>query len=148
MKYTMKDIVILDDAVAAIRRNPVFYGGEPPRGARLAAALAGNLIEYGDRPVSIDFLEGWWIVTCGKDWLAGAGRSAYWSRIIPTHEVARESMRSEVLLTAFSKGLLTIVERKVQWLVKGPEIPNALENLIKQKSDASFQGRIAAFTVD
>ena len=57
-------------------------------------------------------------------------------------------MRSEVLLTAFSKGLLTIAERKVQWIVKGPEIPKALGDLIKQKSDVSFQGRIAAFTVD
>ena len=57
-------------------------------------------------------------------------------------------MRSEVLLTAFSKGLLTIAGGKVKWIVKGPETPEALENLIKHKSDASFQGRIAAFTVD
>jgi hypothetical protein len=148
VKYTLKDIVILDDAVAAIQRNPVFYCGEPPRGARLAAALARDLIEYGDLPVSVDFLEGWWIVACEKDWLAGEGRSVYWSRIIPTPEVARESMRSEVLLTAFSNGLLTMAERKVQWIVKGPEIPKALENLIKQKSHGGFQGRIAAFTVD
>ena len=148
MEYTLKDIVILDDVVAAIRRNPVFYGGEPPRGARLAAALARDLIEFGDLPVSVDFLDGWWIVACDKDWLAGEGRSVYWSRIIPTPEVARESMRSEVLLTASSKGLLTIAARKVQWIVKGPEIPEPLEHLIKQKAHVGFQGRIAAFTVD
>jgi hypothetical protein len=58
VKYTPKDVEILDDAIAIIRRNPVFYGGEPPRGARLAAALARDLIEYGDLPVSIDLLDG------------------------------------------------------------------------------------------
>jgi hypothetical protein len=57
-------------------------------------------------------------------------------------------MRSEVLLTAFSKGLLTTAGGKVQWIVEGPQLPKALKNLIKQKSHVGFQGRIAAFTVD
>jgi hypothetical protein len=150
MEYGPDDLVIIDDPLKVIQRNPSLYGGDPPRGARLAAAVARDLINNGDLPVTVDKLEGWCLITCQKDWLAsqGADESNYWFRMIPTPQIARESIRAEILLTAFSKGLFTISGRRIQWIVQNTGVPETLDSRVKHLLASDFGGRAVAFVTD
>jgi hypothetical protein len=151
MEYGPDDLVIIDDALKVIRKNPSLYGGEPPRGDRLAAAVVRDLIGHGDLPVSVDKIEGWWLVVCQKDWLAsvGADKSKYWFRMIPTPQIKRESIRAEVLLTAFSKRLFTISGGKIQWIVQqDAPLPDMLHSRVKQLVRSDFVGRAVAFLAE
>jgi hypothetical protein len=149
-KYTADDLEILDDAVAIIRRNPFFYGGHPPRGPFLARAMSEDLIIFADLPMTVDAVAGWWLIASQKDWLRkdGADRSDYWRRIVPTPEAGRETMRTEVLLTAFANGLFTVAGQGIEWIVSGPPAPKAVMDRVAQILDSGFRGRLVAFTVD
>jgi hypothetical protein len=150
LTYGPHDLVILDDAIAIIRRNPVLYGGDAPRGARLAAAVMRDRIAHGDVPVSGDEVDGWWLITCQRDWLADSGTDQpdYWHRIVAAPEIGTESIRSEVLLTAFSKALFTIADGQLLWLVQDGSIPASLDGKIRPLLEPSFKGRAVAFAVD
>ena len=150
MEYRTDDLTIIDDPITIIRRNPFLYGGEQPRSARLAAALARDLICHGDVPVSVEDVEGWWLITCQKDWLSDGDtdKSQYWSRMIPTPDVMRESIRSEILLTAFATGLLTMAGGKTQWILRDATMPTVLGSRIRRLAKSNFIGRAVAFTAD
>jgi hypothetical protein len=150
LEYGPNDLHIIDDPIKVIQRNPLLYGGEQPRGARFAAAVVRDLINHGDLPVNIDILDGWWLITCQRDWLCGDGtdRSHYWRRMIPTPHIARESIRAEILLTAFSRGLITVAEGKITWIVQNAEISSALNDRIRQLIESKFSGRAVAFIAD
>jgi hypothetical protein len=150
LEYGPNDVLVINDPIKVIQCNPVLYGGEQPRGARFAAAVARDLICHGDLPVNIDILGGWWLITCQKDWLFSDGtyRSDYWHRMIPTPHIARESIRAEILLTAFSRGLLTVAEGKITWIVQNAEISSALSDRIRQLIESNFSGRAVAFVAD
>ncbi|CAN7548512.1 hypothetical protein LJR220_004953 [Bradyrhizobium sp. LjRoot220] len=150
MPYGPGDLTIFDDAIKSIQRNPLMYGGDTPRGARLAAGLARDLINHGDVPVSIENLNGWWLITCQRDWLFvdGKYRSDYWDHMISIPHVAVNSIRTEVILAALANGLFTIAEQKLQWIGKKAEIPISLDGRINQILNSQFNGRVVGFTAD
>jgi hypothetical protein len=148
--YGPDDLVIIDDPIEVIRRNPTLYGGDRPRGARLAAAVARDLIQSGDIPVNIDLVAGWWLITCQKDWLSVDGRdnASHWSRMIPTPHFGPESIRAEVVLTALSRGLLTLSHGKIQWLTQEVDIPAELRGRLDKLLETKFSGRAVAFIAE
>ena len=151
MDYEPGDLVIIDDPIKVIQRNPTLYGGASPRGARLAAALARDLIEQGDLPVTVDRVAGWWFITCEKDWLAAAGEdeAAHWFRMIPNPASGPEAIRPEILLTAFASGLFTAgPARTLHWIVKGIEMPPRLTSRVRRLLASNFGGRAVGFTAD
>ena len=68
--------------------------------------------------------------------------------MVPTPYVARHSIRTEVLLTAFSDALLTVASKKIQWIVRNAEIPIALDVRIRETIESGFRGRLVAFVAD
>ena len=150
MTYGPGDLLILDDPIKIIRSNPTLYGGKHPRGGRLAAAIANDLIYDGDVPVGVSRIDKWWLITCEKDWLSdnAADRSEYWFRMIPTPEFAPDSIRAEVLLTAFSKGLVTLAQGRLQHIVEEWETPGEVKDHLNRMIEAKFSGRAVAFIAD
>jgi hypothetical protein len=150
MDYRMEDLQVFDDPVRLIRRIPLVYGGEPPRGRRLAAWLMGDLIHHGDVPAHVEAHDGWWLIICEKDWLLPSverGKS-WWFRIVSTPEVGPESMRSEVILTALCERLFTIAGGTVEWINGEGELPRSLARRVKKLASSNQIGRAVAFLAD
>jgi hypothetical protein len=150
MAYARQDLDVIDDAVALIRRHPGTYAGDPPRAARLAAKMAGDLLQFGARAVSAEAFGAWWLVISQSDWLTvdGVHHAEYWHRIVPAPVLGLEAMRPEVLLTAFSRALFTLVKGSVEFVV-GDNIGNgALQMKLRALLTPEFRGRAVGFLIE
>lgn len=150
MAYTLDDLDVIDDAVALIRRYPVTYAGDTPRAARLAAKMAGDLLQFGVRSVSAEAFGPWWLVISLSDWLTVGGvyHSEYWHQIVSAPDLGLEAMRPEVLLTAFSSVLFTVGEGSVEFVV-GDNITNeALQTKLCALLAPEFRGRAVGFLIE
>ncbi|HEY3847168.1 MAG TPA: hypothetical protein VGL95_08650 [Acetobacteraceae bacterium] len=150
MAYARDDLDIIDDAVALIRRHPDVYAGEAPRAARLAAKMTGDLLQFGARSVSAEMFGSWWVVTSQSDWLTinGVYHADYWHRIVAAPEIGLEAMRPEVLLTAFSRVLITVARESMEFIV-GNEIGNAaLQMRLRALLVPEFRGRAVGFLIE
>ena len=150
MAYTREDLDVIDDAVTIIRRRPRMYAGDAPRATRLAAKLAGDLLQFGVRSVSADAFGAWWLVTSQSDWLAADGvyHSEYWHRIVPAPEIGLEAMRPEVLLTAFASVLFTVSKSAIEFVV-GDKVGNeALQARLRTLLAPEFRGRAVGFLIE
>jgi hypothetical protein len=147
MEFGPDDIEVVDDPVKVIRRNPILYGGQLPRGARLAAALIRDLINQGDVPVQIESLDGWWLIVCQKDWLEPERTQGknYWTRMVPTPEVAVESIRSEVVLAALCRNLFTANASGIECIQRSEDLPPAMKSRVDQILEIGVAGRIVGF---
>jgi hypothetical protein len=150
MAYAREDLDIIDDAVAMIRRHPAMYAGNAPRAVRLAAKMAGDLLQFGARSVSADAFGAWWLITSQTDWLTfnGVCHSHHWHRIVAAPELGLEAMRPEVLLTAFSSVLFTVCRESVEFVV-GDKISNdALQAKLRTLMVPEFRGRAVGFLIE
>lgn len=64
MAYSLEDIKVCEAGVALIRLRPDMYGGPASRARNLAAYMAGDLLKFGMKSVTIDLIGGWWL--CGQ----------------------------------------------------------------------------------
>jgi len=150
MAYAREDLYVIDDAVALIRRRPCMYAGDAPRAVRLAAKMAGDLLQFGVRSVTAEALGPWWLITSHSDWLTidGVYRSEYWHRIVAAPEIGLEAMRPEVLLTAFSSVLFTVSKGSVEFLM-GDKIDNAaMQMRLGTLLAPEFRGRAVGFLIE
>jgi len=103
------EIRILDDAVAVVRRRPSMYLKAGVTAVNLAEALAHDARLLGARQVTVERHDDWTIVGADIDWLRERGAHPHdlapadlFRRIVPFPEDGANSMRHEVLATAFA----------------------------------------------
>jgi hypothetical protein len=102
------------DPIEHIRGHPDLYlpGGRADP-AYLASRLAGDALMLGAGRVELSHDGCWWWVAADRDWMdhdqAFPGRDAF-SQIVPFPEAGVNSMRSEVLLTAFAEQVVAVVD--------------------------------------
>jgi hypothetical protein len=126
----MKDIEILDDPIDVIRRRPTMYlGVDTPTAQVLAGRMVSSLVWLDALPAGVSHLGEWWVIRSERDWLSADGPSslAAFSRILPLPGAGANSMRSEVLLTAFAECVVTAGTDGVSWIKGGGgALPNTL----------------------
>jgi hypothetical protein len=98
------------DPIEHIRSNPQMYlrGGKVDR-IDIARQLAGDAIYLGAKRVQIVDVNDWMLVAADTDWMKRSSadmRSAF-DKIVPFPEAGINSMRSEVLLSAFAQDIFT-----------------------------------------
>ena len=99
------------DPVEHIRRNPERYvpaGRVEPE--YLAERLAEDARILGARAVQTRQVGGWWVVAADFDWVGdgtSSGAPDVFSNVVAFPEAGVNSMRSEILLTAFADDVVT-----------------------------------------
>lgn len=115
MNYSEHDLNITD-AVEAIRRQPELYtGSAEPTADMLIGRLACDILEVGDRTVSIGRIGEWWIVASDTDWIDANAPEAlrcYFSSIIPFPEVGQNTFHCEVLISAFASDVIVFTPQE------------------------------------
>ena len=133
------------DPIEHIRSHPDMYlwgGSASP--SDLASRLTADALLLGASRTLVVHTDQWWAVAADVDWLAGAvvSADALFGRIVPFPQAGVNSMRSEVLLTAFADDVVTWSEGDRPRRVKGAE---ADWTVVHAKiADASWR-RVIAF---
>jgi hypothetical protein len=146
--YTIDDLHVITDTVAVIRRRPLMYAGEKPWGQRFASRLMDDLILHGV-PAHLETIEGWWIILTGKDWLApdGAISTKPFFHITAFPAAGVNSMRTEVLLTAFADAVVIWGEEGCIW-IRGDADHWHLPDRLKAQGANIGQRRLVACKID
>ena len=98
----------------------------------IAAQVTAEALRCGASCVRIDRREQWWIVTADLDWLGERDALQAFRRLVSYPEGGENSMRSEVLLTAFAHDVVTMAHGEIL--------------AIKGETDASQQAFLASFS--
>jgi hypothetical protein len=118
---------LIGDSVSTIRR---LWGSREDFLSRLSAPflavqLVSDLIITGYVPLSVDYVDGWSIVSSEKDWLVQPdGSVSLWNfhHVVHFPQVGREACRSEILLTAFADAVVTAYgQDAATWIVGSPD---------------------------
>jgi hypothetical protein len=113
----------ITDAIEHIKKRPELYlRSGKPSGLELAERLIGDVLLLTSGPVTASRNGPWWVITSPVDWLkrsCSGPLEQLFTRIVPFPEAGPNSMRSEVLLTAFARDVLTR-DRSTVYVVKGP----------------------------
>lgn len=110
------------DPIAHIRSHPGMYlPGGVASPADLASRLSADALLLGASRTLVVHDGEWWAVAADADWFSPAPIPAdeLFRRIVPFPEAGVNSMRSEVLLTAFADDVLTWGEDDAPHRVKG-----------------------------
>jgi hypothetical protein len=144
--YSEKDIQVLDDAVAFIRRRPDMFVGDNPTGASFAARVVECLILRDAGPLRVERSGSWYSISADKDWLvseSGAVSFEAFYRLVPMPNVGLFYNRAEVFLTALTDAVVTSGSDGTNWISGDKavwKLPSELELLLLPK-----RGRIIAF---
>ena len=113
MKYTAADLQPLDP-IAHIRANPKMYTGhDVPSPMFIAHFISLDALTLGASDVRITRFDDWWIVCADLDWLnapcqCSASPRASFNRLLGFPELAANSMRHEILATAFAQCVVSL----------------------------------------
>jgi hypothetical protein len=106
--YTEADLRVLDDPLDWIRARPGMFftqGVFSPEAA--ASEIVGEALVCQVTEVTVTRLADWWIISGAQDWLPSGAAETPFRRIVPFPEAGANSMRAEVLLTAFCRDVVT-----------------------------------------
>jgi hypothetical protein len=150
MTYSQQDLQVLSDAVEHIRKRPHMYVRDVT-GIELATTIAREACVLTDAPVTLVHKGPWWIVAGEADWLATQPRVSIpelFTHIIAFPEAGPNSMRGEVLLSAFASDVLT-TSRHEHCVIKGtatlgPEIAELLQARPQWKRVVLFRMEVAS----
>src|SRR5690349_4433092 len=99
------------DPVTHVRDNPAMYLRGGRRDAvELARQLAGDAIYLGAKRAQILEVNGWLLVAADIDWMKDRDVRETFQQIVPFTEAGVNSMRSEILLTAYADDVFTADE--------------------------------------
>ena len=112
MRYSEEDIEWLDNAVDFIRSRPDMFLRGGFNSSDVAGRLAGDALIIGALQVVITRFAAWHIVSADIDWLSAQPScrvepSDAFFQIVAFPEAGVNSMRSEVLLTAFASKVIS-----------------------------------------
>jgi hypothetical protein len=99
------------DPINHIRSNRAMYipgAGDPS--SYLAQRLLSDAMLLGASHVNVHRDGDWYTVAADKDWLANSGAQdvrELFSRVVPFPQAGVNSMRAEVLLSAFARDVIT-----------------------------------------
>ena len=118
--YTVADIAMVEDHVAAIRRRPQLHlHGGRFRPEDVASTLAEAALFDGVQRVTIERAPAqWWIVWSPTDWLAHYEIQRLFTRVTSFPKAGPNSMRPEILLTAFAADVVTYSRGELS-IIKG-----------------------------
>ena len=144
--YSEKDISVLDNPVALIRKSPNKFVREDPTGAYFASRLVEDLILLDVGPLRVARSGSWYSVAADRDWLASA--SGFVSlepfvRMIPMPSGGMFYIRTEVILNALADAVVTSGIDGIAW-ISGELTHGMLPNDF-DISLSSRKGRIVAF---
>jgi hypothetical protein len=107
--YTREDIQVLDDAVGLVRRRPTMFLARGVSSENIAEAIAHDALVLGAKRILIERQAEWMVVGADIDWLCVPGRlgkapppEELFRRIVPLLEDGDNSMRHEILATAYA----------------------------------------------
>ena len=128
MQYSEEDIQWLDSAVELIRSRPDMFLRGGFNASDVAGRLAGDALIIGASQIVITRFAAWHIVSADVDWLSAQPscnvepREAFF-QIVAFPEAGVNSMRSEVLLTAFGSRVISASSRE-RLYIKGDVEPD------------------------
>ncbi|MBM3238760.1 hypothetical protein FJZ31_20920 [Candidatus Poribacteria bacterium] len=103
---------IYEDAVSYVRKNPErFFRMGSPDAIELATHVLGDALISGAKETCTLRLGDWWIVGGDVDWLTNHKQYTIhelFGRIVALPEAGPNSMRAEILLTAFTEAVITV----------------------------------------
>lgn len=100
------------DAIRYVREHAhMFFKSLPPSGKEIVAMLAECCRIVTQDEVSVCKRQnGWWIIRAEEDWLdeGVGGTDRLFSEIVAFPEAGRNSMRPEILVSAFASDVITV----------------------------------------
>jgi len=111
----------------------MYVPGGKPRGEYLASQLVMEALFLGAHDVCVQHVNGWWLVSSSSDWLvesSGEQLSILFSEIVPLPEAGDNSMRAEVLLTAFAQDVVTFRGRDLCVITGRADVPEPVWQLV------------------
>jgi len=112
--FKREDIHVLDDAVGLVRRRPTIYLSFGVTTENIAEAIAHDALVLGARRILIERHSEWIVVGADIDWLCEPGRmgavptpAVLFRHIVPLLEDGANSMRHEILATAYAQDVVT-----------------------------------------
>jgi hypothetical protein len=117
----MNSMKIFDDPIEFIKTNPQMFLRGQNVGLELSTNIIGNALLLTGKSVTILKQKDWWIIACEKDWLENDSNytiGEIFSRMIPFPQAGQNSIRAEILLTAFAQDIITVIDRKLT-VIKG-----------------------------
>ena len=113
MKHEAANLQVID-ALDHIRSHPEMYTPNGvPNPAIIAHENAGDAIVLGATDVRVFQFDRWWIVSANLDWLTASCRCSAspretFDRVLGFPELAVNSMRHEVLATAYAECVVSL----------------------------------------
>jgi hypothetical protein len=135
----LKELVeIFDNPIEWIKSRPEMFLWQQNRGLQLLTNILSDALLLTDGQITALKKNEWWIAGSNVDWLSvnsNFSSKELFARMIAMPEAGQNSIRGEVLLTAFAKDVVTIANGQLS-LVKG-SIQGAEDFLLElnQKND-------------
>lgn len=138
--FTRDDLLIVYPMDYIVKNESVFFpkGKFDPDDA--TGYIVTEALRCGVRHVAVECRACWWIVRSDKDWLTEPDKTRAFRIITPYREGGDNSMRPEILLTAFCRVVITATQGHVD-VVKG-----AVDREIAGDLRVSDAGRVIVFT--
>lgn len=145
----MSEFQVLNDVVAWIRLHPErFFAGGVVTAQQLLVQVVRDAIVQSALPVTVDRVGRWWIVVSNHDWLEIQDDQSIvdlFQKLIPLPVAGPECHRTEVLLTAFARSVVTATPKGIV-VVKGSA--DGLMEYLGGVQLFGANGRVVAFTFD
>jgi hypothetical protein len=112
----------LADAIDYIRQRPErFFRAGSPEPVELVTQIVSEVLLLGGSEICTVRSGDWWLISSNMDWLGthpDYAPEAFFFRIVAFPEAGPNSMRAEILLTAFAQQVVT-VSADNQSIIKG-----------------------------
>jgi hypothetical protein len=136
---------IFDNPIEWIKSRPEMFLWQQNRGLQLLTNILGDALLLTDGHITALKKNEWWIAGSAVDWLSADSNYStkeLFARMIPMPEAGQNSIRGEVLLTAFAKDVVTIINGQLS-LIKG-SIQGA-EDFLRKLNQKNDWTRLVAF---